>query len=311
MVKQRKGVAKTVARKSLKKETKKEDKKLIQKETKKETVSVPDTMKLATSRDIAYDFALKTYKRFDQIIKSIVLFGSAAKKKSTSESDIDILIIIDDVSLDWDEELIAWYREELQKVIAANPYVRPLHVNTVKLSTWWADVMRGDPVAINVIRYGQSLVDFGGFFSPLKVLLHQGKIRPTAEAIYTLLQRAPHHTIRARQSMLAAVDGLYWTMIDSAHAVLIALEITPPSPEDIPEIFMKVFVRPGKLDKKFVYYYDEIHTLAKQIMHGKVTYVPGRDIDKYFENTDLFIREMGRLVKHILEEREMQERKKE
>lgn len=269
---------------------------------------VVDTMKIVGSRDIAYDFGLKVYKKFDQIVKSIVLFGSGAKKSGGEGSDIDVLIIIDDVAINWDEELIAWYREELGKVVQANPYIRPIHVSTVKLSTWWDDVMRGDPTAINVIRYGESLVDFGGFFNPLKVLLQQGKIKSTPESIYTLLQRAPHHTIRARQSVLAAVDGLYWTMVDCAHAVLISAEITPPSPEDIPEILMKAFVKSGRLDKKYVYYYDEVHTLAKGIIHGKVTVVSGKEIDELFEKSDLFLREMARLVKELIEERDKKER---
>jgi len=37
--------------------------------------------------------------------------------------------------------------------------------------------LRGEPVVMNIIRYGEPLVDFGGFFTPLKVLLQKGKIR--------------------------------------------------------------------------------------------------------------------------------------
>ena len=68
---------------------------------------------------------------------------------------------------------MAWYREELGKIITGNPYRKSLHVNTVKLSTWWDDMMKGDPVVINVLRYGDALIDFGGFFNPLKILLKE------------------------------------------------------------------------------------------------------------------------------------------
>jgi len=259
------------------------------------------TLMIAGEREIAMDFATKVYEKFDQVIKSIVLFGSSAKKVSTADSDIDIVIIIDDVSIQWDEELIAWYREELGKIIVANPYAKTLHINTVKLSTWWEDIMRGDPVVINILRYGDALIDYGGFFNPLRVLLRDGKIKSTPESIYTLLQRAPRHMTRARQSMLAVVDGLYWTMVDAAHAALIASNIMPSSPEAIPDVLIEKFVKTKKLDKKYVNYYAEIHATAKEIVHGKLTSVSGKDLDEWFIRADSFLGEMAKLVDNSID----------
>jgi len=261
------------------------------------------TLNIAGEREIAADFAMKVYEKFDQMIKSIVLFGSSAKKVSTPGSDIDIIMIIDDVSVKWDGELIAWYREELGKLIKANPYSKSLHVNTVKLSTWWEDLMRGDPVVINVLRYGDALIDFGGFFNPLRVLLKEGKIRSTPESIYTLLQRAPGHLTRAKQSMLAVVDGLYWTMVDAAHAALIAADVMPSSPEDIPDVLREIFVKTKKLNKKFVGYYEEVHLVAKDIVHGNLTFIKGENLDDWFEKADLFLGEMAALVDRLIDER--------
>jgi predicted nucleotidyltransferase/uncharacterized protein (UPF0332 family) len=254
------------------------------------------TLAIAGERDIASDFATKVYEKFDHMIKSIVLFGSSARAASTPDSDIDVIVIIDDVSVNWDAELIAWYREELGKVIQANPYAKALHVNTVKLSTWWDDMMRGDPVVINVLRYGDALIDHGGFFNPLRVLLKEGKIKATPESIYTLLQRAPNHMMRARQSMLAVVDGLYWTMVDAAHAALISANVQPASPEEIPEVLNEHFVKTKRLNKKYVGYYFEVHKLAKEIVHGKVTEVKGKDLDEMYWETDAFLSEMAKLV---------------
>ena len=44
---------------------------------------------------IAYDFADQAYKKFGNVILSVVLFGSVAKGEAKKESDIDIMIIID------------------------------------------------------------------------------------------------------------------------------------------------------------------------------------------------------------------------
>ena len=260
------------------------------------------TMQIAGEREIAMDFAMKAYEKFDQMIKSIVLFGSSAKNVAVPGSDIDIIIIIDDVSVRWDEELIAWYREELGKLIVGNPYRKSLHINTVKLSTWWDDMMKGDPVVINVLRYGDALIDFGGFFSPLRILLKEGKIRSTPESIYTLLQRAPGHMVRARQSMIGVVDGLYWTMVDSAHAALIAAGVQPASPEEIGSVLTKHFVKKKMLKSKYVKYYERVHGATKSIAHGERVRVKGKELDEWFEMTDDFLGEMARLVDVLIED---------
>jgi predicted nucleotidyltransferase len=268
------------------------------------------TMKIVGEREIAMDFAMKVYGKFDQMVKSIVLFGSSAKKIAVAGSDIDIIVIIDDVSIRWDEELIAWYREELGKLIGGNPYRKSLHVSTVKLSTWWDDMMRGDPVVINVLRYGEALVDFGGFFAPLRILLKEGKIRSTPEAIYTLLQRAPGHMTRARQSMMAVVDGLYWTMVDSAHAALISAGVMPASPEEVGAVLTKHFVDKKMLKGKFVDDYEFIRRVVKSIAHGEKMKIKGNDLDTWFEMADGFLLEMAKLVDVLIEERSKLEIKK-
>src|SRR3989344_1198891 len=84
------------------------------------------TIKLKTERDIALDFAEKVYRRFDKMVKSIILFGSTIKQTRTVGSDIDIIIIIDDAMIKFDEELIAWYREELAKIINESQYNKDL-----------------------------------------------------------------------------------------------------------------------------------------------------------------------------------------
>ena len=246
--------------------------------------------------DIAMDFATKSYERFNKLIKSVVLFGSTAKNATVQGSDIDIILIIDDVAINWDEELISWYRTELDKVVRRNPYKKSLHINTIKLSTWWDDLMRGDPMIINVIRYGESMIDFGGFFEPLKFLLLKGKIRSTPEAVYSCLQRAPTHFLRSKTSELNAIEGLYWAMVDSSHAALISRNILPPSPEHIPINLKETFVAEKSLDMKYAMWYRDLLYLYKRISHGEISDLKGVEIDMWQARTEEFMKEMARLV---------------
>ena len=258
------------------------------------------TLNLRTEHEIAMDFATKTYQEFNKIIKSIILFGSTAKKTAVSGSDMDIIIILDDVSIRWDQELIAWYRKELEKIVKRNPYKVDLHINTIKLSTWWSDLMRGDPVVINIIRDGKSLIDFGGYFEPLKFLLVEGKIKSTPEAIYSLLQRAPAHISRSKVSELNSIEGLFWAMVDSAQAALIAAGVNPSSPEHLPVDLKEVFVNAGKLKMKYVVWYRDLLMLHKKIAHGDVRNLKGVEIDDWQEKTEDFLREMVGLVKELV-----------
>jgi predicted nucleotidyltransferase len=270
------------------------------KNIKKPNLKEVPTLQLKSESEIATDFATKAYQKFDKVIKSIILFGSSAKQTSVTGSDIDIIIVIDDVSVKWDDELIAWYREELDRILRRNPYKQSLHINTIKLSTWWEDVLRGDPVILNILRYGDAIIDMAGFFEPLKCLLITGKIKPTPEAVYTSLQRAPTHLARSKVSELNSVEGLYWCMVDAAHAALIAANEFPPSPEHIPGSLKITFVDSGKLKMKYVVWYRDLLVLHKKIAHGEIKDLKGVEIDDWQAKTEDFLDTMAKLVNNIV-----------
>jgi len=280
-------------KKSVKKTSKKTSKKITSKKIRKKNYP---TLNLRTEHDIAMDFAVKAYKRFDKIIKAVILFGSTVKKSSTSTSDIDIIILIDDAAIKWDQELIAWYREELGKMVAGNPYKRELHITTVKLTTWWSDLMKGDPVVVNVLRYGEALVDIGGFFNPIKALLIEGRIKSTPEAIYVALNRAPEHFRRSKMAELGSIEGLFWAMVDSAQAALMAENVMPPSPEHISVLLKETFVDKKRLKMNYVIWLRDLYLLHRKIVHGDITDLKGVEIDDWQKKTEDFIEVMVKLV---------------
>ena len=258
---------------------------------------------LRIEKDIAMDFAGKVQQKFDRLVKASVLFGSQtdAKGDAAEGSDIDIVLIVDDVATNWDLELVSWYREELAKLVAKDKHGSDLHINTVRLSTWWEDLLYGDPVVINILRYGEALIDYGGFFNPLKALLLKGKIRSTPEAVYAALRRAPDHIVRSRVAEMSAVEGVYWAIIDSAQAALMTAGKIPPSPEHIPEMLKEVFVDAGMLKINYIKSLREITLLHKAIVHGQVSNIKGQQIDDMQELAEKFMLEMTRIIDGILE----------
>ncbi len=257
--------------------------------------------KLMNDYEIALDFATRVHQKFDRLVKASILFGSQAKNTATEKSDVDIILIIDDAAIAWDLELVAWYREELGKLVQSSAYPRELHINSIKLTTWWQDLMEGDPVVINIVRYGRVLIDSGGFFNPLKILLQQGKIKSTVESVYMALQRAPMHLLRSKAAKVGAIEGIYWAMIDAAQAALVTAGKLPPSPEHIPLFLKETFVDQGMCKEDFAYAVRDIYTLHKRITYGEIRDIRGADLDSWYETAENFIIEMTRLIDAAIE----------
>lgn len=279
---------------------KKENKQSKVKNKKKISKKDIPSSKLKVERDIAMDFAQKVYQKFDKLVKSVVLFGSQVKQNKVSGSDIDVIIIIDDATIRFDEKLVIWYREELGKIIRENPYKKDLHINTVKLTTWWQDLSRGDPTVINIIRYGETLIDFGGFFNPLKILLEEGRIRPTPEAIYTSLNRVPQHILNSKRSEISAIEGCYWAMVDCSQSLLMARQLLPPSPEHIAILLKENFVDKKLLKMKYVVWFRDLHDLHRKMMHGQIKDIGGDLVDKLQEQAEEYFNETLRLIEEII-----------
>lgn len=264
--------------------------------------------KLLNEKDIAMDFATRVQQKFDRLIKASILFGSQAKDNQSATSDIDIVLIIDDASVEWDLELISWYREELGKIIKAKNYGKELHINTVKLTTWWQDLIYGDPVVLNILRYGEALIDLGGFFNPIKSLLSQGKIRSTPEAVFVALQRAPTHLARSKMAIVGAVEGVYWAMVDSAHAALIMAGQVPPSPEHIPELLQDTFVSKKMLSGNYVRAFSDLFVIHKKISHGNIIEIKGAEIDRWQAISRDFLSEMTKIIDRLLDMKKAQDK---
>jgi uncharacterized protein (UPF0332 family)/predicted nucleotidyltransferase len=266
----------------------------------------PKPRELRTEKDIAMDFAIKVYQKFDRLVKATILFGSQVKPEgvATVGSDIDIIIVVDDASVNWDAELVAWYREELGKIISAQDYGGQLHVNSVKLTTWWIDLLHGDPVIINILRYGQALVDYAGFFNPCKALLLQGKIKSTPEAVSAALMRVPGHIARSRASEMGAIEGAYWAMIDCSQAMLMTAGKMPPSPEHIPGMLHETFVEAKMLKPIYVKKLNELISVHKAIMHGMLTNIKGHEVDEWQEVSESYLKEATRIINLLLESKD-------
>lgn len=246
-----------------------------------------------TDIDIAYEFSKKIYKEFGKFIKAIVLFGSAAKKKKRTK-DVDILLIIDDITMVLTKELIQSYRIIIEKIVVD---VSPkLHITTLKFTNFWEYVRSGDPVAVNILRDGYALIDTG-FFEPLQALLHQGRIRPTPESMWAYFGRAPQTVINSKWHIMQATVDLYWAVIDAAHAALMKMNEVPPSPDHVSEMLDEKLASKGLIDKKYPRVMRRFYDLMKMITGRDIKEVTGKQYTEYLKEAEEFVQAMQEFIK--------------
>ncbi len=250
--------------------------------------SVPEN-----SFDTARNFSKIVYKEFGDFIKAIVLFGSVAKK-SNNPKDIDILIIIDDVKFKFSAELVEAYRLIVEKAVADTDRQR-LHIQSMKFSNFWEYMRAGDPVAVNILRYGIALVDTG-FIDPLQMLLDQGRIRPSKEAIQTYFAMAPASLGRANNHLLQATVDLYWAVIDASHAALMKYGEVPPSPEHVAELMEKTLIPKRQISRKSVNTIRTMYKVFKSVVNREVNNISSADYERYKKISETFVKEIKKYI---------------
>ncbi|MBN2423031.1 nucleotidyltransferase domain-containing protein [Candidatus Woesearchaeota archaeon] len=242
--------------------------------------------------DIAYKFSAELHKEVGSFIKGIILFGSNARKDS-NKNDIDILVILDDVSIFLSDEYIQTYRIIVQKLVG--DISKRLHVTTFKYTSFWEFVRNGDPIAINILRDGVPIIDTE-FFRPLQLLLYQGRIKPTKEALWTYFFKAPNTLQNSKFHVIQATVDLYWAVIDAAHAALMSLDEIPPSPEYAADMMEEKLVKPGLLEKRYVDILKQFYRLSKMIEHRDIKQIGGAEYDRYYIEAEDFVNRIKKFI---------------
>ena len=243
---------------------------------------------------IARKFAKKVYAELGDFCVALVLFGSSARGERGKHGDIDILVMIDDIHVQVTRDIVETYRIIIGKAIAdVDP--KRLHVQTMEWSAFWEYIRAGDPVAINILRDSIALIDIG-FFDPLQILLKSGRIRPTAEAVWTYYSMAPASLSRAKTHIDMGIVDLYWAAIDAAHAALMSIGEIPVSPSHVPEAINEKLVKPGYVTKREADIMKHLYEVSKKILHREASGFDGKTYDRYRKLSGEFVHSMKKFI---------------
>jgi len=236
---------------------------------------------------ISRDFSKQLLLEMKDLVRSIVLFGSNSQNTAKKDSDIDIMIVLDNVSVFVTPEL-----REAYTLITNNLSKKlnnKLHIMTINLTDLWDMARKGDPVLINILRTGLPLFD-RDLIEPLAYLLEIGKIKPSRETVYNYMQRSETLFNETNHHLEEAILDLYYSVVDMIHSTLIIQKIMPISPKEMPENFKKVFENNPKLLKNSLII-EEIYEVAKKIEHKEID-LTGNLYDKLKKKSSKLITEL-------------------
>ncbi len=244
-------------------------------------------------------------KKFDKYIVSYVAVGSLFRGDATSH-DIDVAVVIDDTDVkkmtraELKDRLSAIIRGMGAEASQITGVKKEFHIQTYILTDFWDAIKDANPVIYTFLRDGVPIYD-RGVFMPWKLLLKMGRIRPSPEAIDYQMDMGEKLIQRTKGKMIGIMgDDLYYAILNPAQAALMLYGISPPTPKETIELMEEIFVKKEKLlEQKYVDILSRIRKYYKDIEHGNIKEVKGKDIDELLTGAEDYIKRINKLFEQI------------
>ena len=247
---------------------------------------------------LANRFKDEVLKQYKDMVKAVVLFGSLTRGDFHEKSDIDMLVIIDDVMArltpemkdDLDDRLY-----DIAKKISESMTVQPAWM----LSEFWDMARIGHPLLFTIVRDGWALYDTG-FFIPVRKLLELGKIPTTLEAVEKFMETAPQKINRVETAKLYMIaEDLYYSMLNSSQAVLMYMGLNPPSPKHTPLDVKEHLVDAKLLEENYLNDLQSVIEFRKAVEHKEVKDIAGQQLDDFIQKAKQYVSRMEQLLMQL------------
>ena len=260
---------------------------------------------LLSALKVAEIHKVMALKKFEKYIISYVGAGSLFRGDS-KPNDIDVFIVVDDTDvkrmsrIELKDKLGAIVRGMGAEASRIAGVEASFHVQTYILTDFWDAVKDAHPVIFTFLRDGIPLYD-RGVFMPWKLLLKMGRIKPSPEAIEMQMDIGQKLLERIKYKMLGVVgEDLYYAILNPAQAAIMLYGMAPPTPKETIKILDEIFVKREKLlEKKYVTILEKIYKYYKDIEHGKIKDVQGKDVDSLLEDAKDYLDRLSKLFKQI------------
>ncbi len=253
-------------------------------------------------------------KKFEKYIVSYVLAGSLVQGKATSESDIDVFIVVDDT--DVKRMTRAELKDKLRAIIigmgmdagAMTGIKNKLNVQVYILTDFWSNIKEANPIIFTFLRDGVPFYD-RGIFMPWKQLLKMGKIKPSLEAIDMYMSSGEQLLSRVGVKIKEiGMEDCFYAILTPSQAALMHYGVPPPTPKETPEVMREIFVQKEKLlEEEYVKILENVIQLRKEIEHGTRKELSGKELDKVLADDKKYLKRIKRLFSQIEKIKEKKE----
>ncbi len=250
--------------------------------------------------ELVYKFSsqLASKEYMGGLIQAIVLFGSVSRDEQMEDSDIDLLVLINDVENVITSEMASAYSLTTGSLLAKLNAHEKLHLTTLGVLRFWDGVRNGDPVIMSLLRTGKPIVDTG-FFTPLKKLLEKGLIKPSPESVRAHMSMARKLVNNTKMHVVASVADLYWAVMDSFHAYVMALGLRTVAPLKAPAL-MKKLARKYGIPARHVTTMAELVKVMRAVIHGRKNEFTGAEYDRLKKKASDFVKYVGSRVSSLI-----------
>ena len=245
-------------------------------------------------------------KKFEKYIVTYVLAGSLVQGKATSNSDVDVWIVIDDT--DVKKMTRGELKDKLRAIIIGmgveageiTGIKNKINIQVYIITDFWDSLKEANPVIFTLLRDGVPFHD-RGIFMPWKQLLKMGKIKPSREAIDLFMSTGDQMLGRVKFKLKdMGMEDIYYAILTPSQAALMMYGIPPPTPRETPEMMRDIFVKKEKLlEEKFVGILQKNIEIRKQIEHGDKKELEGKEVDELLTNAEKYLERIKRLFKQI------------
>jgi len=243
-------------------------------------------------------------KKFDKYIVSYIAAGSMFRGEKSN--DIDVFVLVDDT----DVKKMSRFelRDKLRAIIIQMGFQaadftgvkKQFHIQVYILTDFWEWVKDASPVIFTVLRDGVPLFD-KGVFMPWKLLLKMGRIKPSPEAIDMHMSVGEKSITLAKDRLIGVVgQDLYFGVLNPAQAALMLYGISPPTHRETIKLLDDIFVKKEKiLEKKYVDILANLFKFYKDIEHGKIKNISGKEIDGLLKDAEDYMKRIKKLFSQI------------
>jgi len=200
-------------------------------------------------------------KMHGDIIKSVLIFGSAARNDMKKTSDIDVWVVADDTATKGIEDLLK-IRTQLQ---LTGQEMKDIHVQMNGLTEFWNWMKTGSPELFNFLRDGLVIYDTG-FIKPVQRMLKMGLFPPSDETVSLKTKSCEGLVKRVEASWKADVFDLRYAATDICQAVIMHFYKEMPDHKRMAEFFEKLVKEKG-LEKEYIQKYQDLNKLWKDLDH--------------------------------------------